>query len=228
MFTSFFLSFCLFRAAPAPYGDSGLGVESELQLPAYTIASATQDPSCIWYHTIAHSNAGFLTHWGRPGIKPESSWILVRFINHWATMGTPRCSYLNVKNLWICYLSWQREIKVAGGITVVKICGLYDKDVILDHLGGPSVITSVLKSRNRGKRKVRVRVRSCEKDSTDHCGLWRWKMGYKSRSVGSLQKLERNRDSLLCNFQKDYNLANTLIFYKAKSLTLRATRGLQF
>ena len=30
-----------------------LGVESELQLPAYTTAIATQDPSCIWdlYHS---------------------------------------------------------------------------------------------------------------------------------------------------------------------------------
>ena len=27
-------------------------------------------------HTTAHSNAGFLTHWARPGIKPTSSWRL--------------------------------------------------------------------------------------------------------------------------------------------------------
>ena len=38
------------------------GVELELQLPAYT---------------TAHGNARSFTHWGRPGIKPESSWILV-------------------------------------------------------------------------------------------------------------------------------------------------------
>ena len=25
----------------------------------------------------------------RPGIKPITSWLLVRFINHWAAMGTP-------------------------------------------------------------------------------------------------------------------------------------------
>ena len=30
-----------------------------------------------------------LTHWARPGIEPVSSWLLVRFANHWATMGTP-------------------------------------------------------------------------------------------------------------------------------------------
>ena len=29
------------------------------------------------------------THWVRPGIKPTSSWILVSFVNRWATKGTP-------------------------------------------------------------------------------------------------------------------------------------------
>ena len=39
-------------------------------------------------YTTAHCNTRSLTHWARPGIKPLSSWVLVRFINHWATMGT--------------------------------------------------------------------------------------------------------------------------------------------
>ena len=30
-------------------------------------------------YTTAHSNAGSLTHWVRPGIEPTSSWILVGF-----------------------------------------------------------------------------------------------------------------------------------------------------
>ena len=40
-----------FRATPVAYG--WLGVESELQLPAYTTATATQGPSCVWdlYHS---------------------------------------------------------------------------------------------------------------------------------------------------------------------------------
>ena len=47
-------------------------------------------------YTTAHGNAGSLTHWARPRIKPTSSWILVRFVNHWAMMGTPypfACQY---------------------------------------------------------------------------------------------------------------------------------------
>ena len=39
-----------------------LGVESELQLPAYTTATAMPDPSNVWDLTTAHSNAGSLTH----------------------------------------------------------------------------------------------------------------------------------------------------------------------
>ena len=46
-------------------------------------------------HSHSNSNTGSLTHWARPGIKPTSSWILVRFINHWATMGTASLS-LNI------------------------------------------------------------------------------------------------------------------------------------
>ena len=39
--------------------------------------------------TAAHSNARSLTHWTRSGIKPRFSWMLVGFVNHWVTMGTP-------------------------------------------------------------------------------------------------------------------------------------------
>ena len=38
----------------------------------------------------SHSNSESLMQWTRPGIKPSSSWILVEFINHWATRGTPK------------------------------------------------------------------------------------------------------------------------------------------
>ena len=33
-------------------------------------------------YTTAHGNAVSLTHRARPGIKPESSWVLVGFVNH--------------------------------------------------------------------------------------------------------------------------------------------------
>ena len=42
-FFLFLFSFFFFRAIPAAYGVPRLGAESELQLPAYTIATATPD-----------------------------------------------------------------------------------------------------------------------------------------------------------------------------------------
>ena len=44
---------------------------------------------CLQPTPTAHGNARSLTHWVRPGIKPATSWFLVGFANHCATMGTP-------------------------------------------------------------------------------------------------------------------------------------------
>ena len=51
-FFSFF--FFLFRATPVAYGSSKAGVDLELQLPAYTTATATRDQSCIY--NLHHSS----------------------------------------------------------------------------------------------------------------------------------------------------------------------------
>ena len=74
--SSFF--FFLFRVAPAAYGvpRSQIGAAAaglrQSQQHKIQAMSAT--------YTTAHGNVRFLTHWVRPGIKPASSWILVRFI----------------------------------------------------------------------------------------------------------------------------------------------------
>uniref|UniRef100_A0A8D1I8Y3 Uncharacterized protein n=1 Tax=Sus scrofa TaxID=9823 RepID=A0A8D1I8Y3_PIG len=44
----FFFFFLLFRAAPWHMEVPRLGVELELQLPAYATATAMPDPSCVW------------------------------------------------------------------------------------------------------------------------------------------------------------------------------------
>ena len=41
-------------------------------------------------YATALGNSRSLTHWVRPGIEPTSSWILVKFLTRWATMGSPR------------------------------------------------------------------------------------------------------------------------------------------
>ena len=45
-YVSFFFFFLIFRATPLAYGSSQAGVKSELQLLAYTTATAIQDPNC--------------------------------------------------------------------------------------------------------------------------------------------------------------------------------------
>ena len=57
-----------------------LGVKSEVQLPTYTTATATRDPSCVcdlhhslWQHWI-------LNLLSEAWIEPLSSWVLVMFI----------------------------------------------------------------------------------------------------------------------------------------------------
>ena len=66
-----------------------LGVESELAGLPHKIQAASAT------HTTAHGNAGSLTRWARPGIRPTSSQTLVRFINHRAMRGTPDTSWIN-------------------------------------------------------------------------------------------------------------------------------------
>ena len=59
----FFFSFCFL--GPHVQLMEVPTVESELQLPPYT---------------VAHSNPRSLTHWVRSGIEPVSSWLLVRLV----------------------------------------------------------------------------------------------------------------------------------------------------
>ena len=73
-----FFFLLLFGAAPVAYGSSQArgwigAVATSLQQCQIRATSAT--------HTTAHSNAGSLTHWSRPGIKPASSWTLDKFVS---------------------------------------------------------------------------------------------------------------------------------------------------
>ena len=58
-----------------------LGVESELQLPAYATATAMTDQATSVTYITAHGNTGSSTYLVMPGIERASSWILVRFIS---------------------------------------------------------------------------------------------------------------------------------------------------
>ena len=55
-----------------------LGVELELQLPAYP---QPQDPSHVCNLHHSSRQRWIPTHWARPGIEPTSTWILVGFVS---------------------------------------------------------------------------------------------------------------------------------------------------
>ena len=87
----FFLVFCLFRAALVAQKVPRLGIKSELELPAYTTATAMEGIRAAFAtYTTAHSSTRSLTHWTRPGVKSMFSWILVGFMTTEPRVGTPK------------------------------------------------------------------------------------------------------------------------------------------
>ena len=67
-FTLFYLFF--FRARPMAYGGP------QNRGPIRAVAASLRHR-----HSHSHSNARSLTHWARPGIKPISSGLLIRFVS---------------------------------------------------------------------------------------------------------------------------------------------------
>ena len=101
-FLFFFFFFLLFRATPTAYGCSqsssligvtaaGLHHRQQLQIRA---ASVT--------YTIAHGNAGSLTHCTRPGIEPETSWFLVGFVSAAPRRNSRKSSFRSFFGQYLC------------------------------------------------------------------------------------------------------------------------------
>ena len=58
-----------------------LGVELELQLPAYATATAMWDLSCVGDRHPSSPKSQILNPLSWPGIEPETSWFLGRFVS---------------------------------------------------------------------------------------------------------------------------------------------------
>ena len=89
LFFIYFILLCFLGLHPWHMEVPKLGVESELQLPAYTTATATPNLSHVCHLHYSSGQRQILNSWAKPGIELASSWILVRFVNRWATKGTP-------------------------------------------------------------------------------------------------------------------------------------------
>ena len=69
--------FCFLGPHPRHMEVPRLGVESELQPPAFATATATPDPSCV-----CNLHHGWIPDsLNEARIEPASSWILVRFVS---------------------------------------------------------------------------------------------------------------------------------------------------
>ena len=105
----FVFLYWLFRATPMAYGGS----QPKSWISAVN-CQPTPQPQLrqIWAssvtYTTGHGNATSLTHWSRPGIEPTSSWVLVRFFNHWAQWERLVCFFscftLLPNVAWILYV----------------------------------------------------------------------------------------------------------------------------
>ena len=92
------------------------GVESELQLLAYTTATA-------------HSNAKSLTHWAKPGIEPTSSWILVSFITAEPQQELPKNWFFNKV---LTAIQW-KNIILTNDKKILSISWTIIKKLKVDH-----------------------------------------------------------------------------------------------
>ena len=104
------LIFFLFRAVATIYGNSQDRGQIRVTAAGRRHSHvAMRDWSCIC--DLHHSNARFLTHWVSPGVKPSSSWILVKFVSTAPQMELPICSVNEksifaieiITNLWVFY-----------------------------------------------------------------------------------------------------------------------------
>ena len=111
----------------------GLGVKSELQLPAYhshsnmgSELSVTDNAAC--------GNAGSLTQWVRLGIKPVSSWILCWVLNLLSHNGNSG----NLLFIWVpsTRLSSVGRWSSLRNFDVVKLCSKSGRILVSERMGG--------------------------------------------------------------------------------------------
>ena len=118
-FYLFIYLFLLFRAAPLTYGGSSArGWTGDTAASVHHSHKQCQICAVSVTYTTVCSNARSLTHWMRPGIEPPSSWILIRFITHRVTTGTPWLLvflysfsniYIYISTSAACTSSWPRD-----------------------------------------------------------------------------------------------------------------------
>ena len=93
-----FVLFCL-GPHPQPMEVPKLGVKSELQLLAYSTATATPDPCCICNLHHCLGQCQILNPLSEARDQTRVLMDTSRVCDHWATMGTPRLLFIK-RNCW--------------------------------------------------------------------------------------------------------------------------------
>ena len=94
-----FRSLILFFWGGTPMACGGSQAKGLIRAAATSLYHSHRNggiPAVSATYNTAHGNTRSLTRWARPGIEPTTSLFLVRFVSHWATMGTPHL-FLYVK-----------------------------------------------------------------------------------------------------------------------------------
>ena len=101
------IGFCPFMATPVtyvltPHQFSGEGSNQGCCCQNTPEPQQRQIQATSATYTTAHGNTESLTHWMRPGIKPTTSWFLVRFVStvSWQELQVPINFNRIPENVW--------------------------------------------------------------------------------------------------------------------------------
>ena len=108
-FFGFIFSFCcLFRATPMVYGSSQASGLMRAPPAAYSQLQQLWIRALSATYTTAHGNARSLTHWGRLGIEPASSRIVVGFL----LLYHDGNSSSTFRKFALCHLAFMKDLPV--------------------------------------------------------------------------------------------------------------------
>ena len=156
----------LFRATPMAYGGSqARGPVRATAAGLHHSHSNTRSELHLWptYSSWQHQILNPLNEERDRAIKPGSSWILVRFVNHRAAMGTPH-SYFNTEHI--------------NTVLPIIISSLFKISVWLSQWGF--------------NQRSRMSERYILRDLSQIIGYWDWGLVGKSQYLLGKQAFKKN------------------------------------
>ena len=143
-----FIYFCFLGLYQQHMDVPRLGVKSRLQLQAYTTATATAMQNLSHTCNLHHSSQQpwILNPLNEAKIKPASPWILVQFITHWATTGTPRVfAFTHWNSDRAGRQQWETQTQQKNLLhgAVIVLCSTPHKPVLLISRCEPSAYMKV-------------------------------------------------------------------------------------